>query len=625
MADERGDERASLLGAEASGQSAAGGAAAPSSRTKSMGVAGIGFGTDGSGGGGVRRRSAGGNRSRGSSFNWLTSAIKLDGDAINAEDVRVSSIDGVDDARASAGVSSGALHSSGYVPDLETILASPQLGKRPRGEALEEGAKKGDEPDTDAGRIARLRSTSEERMLDREELKWRSLLVGNLVGFIVCISNIYFGLKTSLTLGSSFTGAILGFAALAVAQGFSRRENCSLTSACNATGNFSAGYITAIPALMWLGKEFTMLQLFLWTLSAGLLGVWLMPALRYHMIIQQELPFPSGTATAVVISKLHAAKKEGFAQAKALLYSMAASFVYVIVTYFIPVLYNFPLFTWIGLPAAQSAGFFVNFSPAIFGAGVFTGLKNCLCMFVAALLAYGVFGPLLLCKGPNDIDTAFTSGCSGGGILRGTKGDHPGPTMPLMQEWWLWVSIGILFADQVVGIFLQYRSIGAAFGCFKRESGAKEDPAPLGDRVPVKIWATGLLLSSVLCVVIVTLYFDMKWWEVIIAIVFGIPLSVIAIQCTGETDTTPTGAVGKMSQLLFAFLTPHMPIPNLMAANIAASGATQVSADVPFSDQFAAHPVNVHGSPRMSCRASRRGTYCAPIRARSSGQASAAA
>eukprot|EP00500_Bicosoecida_sp_ms1_P002481 CAMPEP_0203807002 /NCGR_PEP_ID=MMETSP0115-20131106/820_1 /ASSEMBLY_ACC=CAM_ASM_000227 /TAXON_ID=33651 /ORGANISM="Bicosoecid sp, Strain ms1" /LENGTH=768 /DNA_ID=CAMNT_0050715669 /DNA_START=41 /DNA_END=2343 /DNA_ORIENTATION=- len=578
MASDGPSERQSLLGAGGGG-----------TRTQSLAVDSPSASGDARGGGRLRHRSAGGSRSRGASFNWLISGIKLDGDAINAEDVRRSSVDGEMVAREAAGAHASGAHGSGYVPALDTILASPQLARKPRGEALADAAEKGagkgaaaereDREESVDTRMVRLRSTSEEREDNTNELTLRSILVGNAVGFVVCISNIYFGLKTSLTLGSSFTGAILGFAALALADKFTRRENCSLTSACNAAGGFSAGYITAIPALMWLGKTFSLGQLILWTLSAGLLGVWLMPALRDHMVIQQELAFPSGTATAVVISKLHAAKTEGFAQAKALLYSMAAAFSYVILTYFVPFLYNFPLFTWLGLPAAQSAGFFVNFSPAIFGAGVFTGLKNCLVMSIAAVLAYGVLGPAFLCTGPNARDTAFVSGCADGGILRGTSGDHAAPTMPLMQEWWLWVSIAILFADQVVGIMLQYRSIGAAFGCFKRAEGSKPDPAPPEHIVPPKVWGVGLLASSALCVTVVTLYFDMEWWDVVIAIVFGIPLSVICIQCTGETDTTPTGAVGKMSQLLFAVLTPHAPIPNLMAANIAASGATQ-STDV---------------------------------------------
>ena len=77
------------------------------------------------------------------------------------------------------------------------------------------------------------------------------MIIGSLIGGIVCTSNIYFGFKTSLTLGSSFTGAILGFAAMTAFPGFNIKENCALTSACNASGGFGAGYVTAIPALMW--------------------------------------------------------------------------------------------------------------------------------------------------------------------------------------------------------------------------------------------------------------------------------------------------------------------------------------------------------------------------------------
>ncbi len=66
------------------------------------------------------------------------------------------------------------------------------------------------------------------------------------------------------------------------------------------------------------------------------------------------------------------------------------------------------------------------------------------------------------------------------------------------------------------------------------------------DDVKTSTWLSGFVISSIMCTIIVTLWFDMSWWESIIAILFGIPLSVICIQCTGETDTTPTGAVGKV-------------------------------------------------------------------------------
>lgn len=412
--------------------------------------------------------------------------------------------------------------------------------------------------------------------LAEPELTVRTVIVGSLIGCVICVSNLYFGFKTGMTLGGSITGAILGFVVMEVllprswTAGFGRKELCTLSSVCNAAGGFSGGFITAIPALMWYGKDFKVLPLMLWTLSAGSLGVFYMIPLRRHMIINQQLAFPSGTATAVLIDEMCQAREKGLRKAMLLLWTMFGAFAFVVASYFLPVLYSVPVFYWVGLPAAQAAGFFLNLSPAMIGSGYMSGMRVSLSMFVAALIGYGVLGPLYLCRGVNHAGTidAFTMGCHGGGLLA----EHTsGPPFLVMRGWLLWVSITVIFADQVVSLLMQYRSIAAAFT--SQESA--EDPAS-ADQIPsVKVWGSGMALSSVFTVVVVTIWFGMKWWEVVVAVVFGVFLSIICIQCTGETDTTPTGAVGKMSQLMFAGLSPHQPVPNLMAANIAAAGSTQ--------------------------------------------------
>ncbi len=84
--------------------------------------------------------------------------------------------------------------------------------------------------------------------------------------------------------------------------------------------------------------------------------------------------------------------------------------------------------------------------------------------------------------------------------------------------------------------------------------------------VPQRVWLSGFAASSLMCTVVVTVWFDMRWYESVIAILFGIPLAVICIQCTGETDTTPTGAVGKVRSSRRDFPSaprPH-PTPSLV-------------------------------------------------------------
>ena len=42
----------------------------------------------------------------------------------------------------------------------------------------------------------------------------------------------------------------------------------------------------------------------------------------------------------------------------------------------------------------------------------------------------------------------------------------------------------------------------------------------------------------------------------------------MAVQCAGETDINPIGAMGKVAQLLFAVLAPRDIVTNLMAAAV---------------------------------------------------------
>src|SRR5690606_28252101 len=54
-------------------------------------------------------------------------------------------------------------------------------------------------------------------------------------------------------------------------------------------------------------------------------------------------------------------------------------------------------------------------------------------------------------------------------------------------------------------------------------------------------------------------------------------LALVACRVTGETDTTPVGAMGKVTQLTFGAINPTSANVNLMAANITAGAATSAA------------------------------------------------
>jgi uncharacterized oligopeptide transporter (OPT) family protein len=79
---------------------------------------------------------------------------------------------------------------------------------------------------------------------------------------------------------------------------------------------------------------------------------------------------------------------------------------------------------------------------------------------------------------------------------------------------------------------------------------------------------------TIAMVIIQYVAFNISWWAGLIAVAMSFVLSLVASRATGETDTTPIGAMGKVMQLLFAFLKPGQIGPNLASAGIAANSAS---------------------------------------------------
>ncbi len=62
--------------------------------------------------------------------------------------------------------------------------------------------------------------------------------------------------------------------------------------------------------------------------------------------------------------------------------------------------------------------------------------------------------------------------------------------------------------------------------------------------------------------------FDIPLWAGLLALPLSVVMGVIAARVTGETDVTPTKALGPVTQLTFAGLLPGQLTPNIMSANI---------------------------------------------------------
>ncbi|ODV93333.1 hypothetical protein PACTADRAFT_51935 [Pachysolen tannophilus NRRL Y-2460] len=154
------------------------------------------------------------------------------------------------------------------------------------------------------------------------QITLRSTIAGLIIGTIVLISNFQFGLQTGWVSMMSLPSALLGFAMFKSLQSylnykFTDVENVFVQSIAVAvgTGPLAYGFVGIIPALekfltveeSGLDKpiQLSLLQLCIWSTGLAFFGVFFAVPLRKQVVIKEKLPFPSGSATATLISVLH--------------------------------------------------------------------------------------------------------------------------------------------------------------------------------------------------------------------------------------------------------------------------------------------------------------------------------
>ena len=147
----------------------------------------------------------------------------------------------------------------------------------------------------------------------------RGVLVGLVIGVIICFSNMYFGLQTGWVSGMAMPAALIGFGffktvARCIDYPFTPVENVLVQTVAGALGTMplGCGFVGVMPALNYLltPEENGPLvlstgKLVVWSVGICFFGVAFAVPLRREVIIREKLKFPSGTATALVIGVLH--------------------------------------------------------------------------------------------------------------------------------------------------------------------------------------------------------------------------------------------------------------------------------------------------------------------------------
>ncbi|KAL9936542.1 hypothetical protein V8E36_004610 [Tilletia maclaganii] len=308
----------------------------------------------------------------------------------------------------------------------------------------------------------------------------RAVVTGLLVGCLVAFTNLSLGLQSGWTSMMSLQSALLGFGILKVIRvptfrnrPFSPQENAVLQATAVAVGSMplSAGFVGIIPALTQLEPEqdgsgpikLNTWQLLAWCFALAYFGVFFASSLRPALILKEKLPFPSGTATAQLISVLHSKplaildgpssspddrqgqtaptdrrsgsneldSREGW---RALLWSFGGSSLFTLASFFIPVLYAMPIFDPIcpGHNAAAMWGWWFTPSLSYIGQGIIMGLPTAISMSLGALIGWAVLSPI-----------AYYTGWAPGEPLSGKDGS---------KAWLMWITLAIMCSESILGL-----------------------------------------------------------------------------------------------------------------------------------------------------------------------------
>jgi uncharacterized oligopeptide transporter (OPT) family protein len=413
------------------------------------------------------------------------------------------------------------------------------------------------------------------RRHDSRQLTMRAVVLGMLLGGVMCLSNLYVFFKTGWSMGVTITAAILAFALLRLlaALRLSTRpltalENNALTTVASGAGYMTGGgNMAAFGALLMLTPlRPDAVPMILWFGVIAALGVFVAIPIKRQLINKEGLAFPTGTATAETIRSIHGevatsghAEETGAAagsvQSKALAWSAlgAAALTWLRdarapwMPFNVPGAIPIP-FSIAGRTLAEWT-LAIKMEVVLVGAGGLISFRTAWSTLLGGVLTYAVLAPALV-----------------------AAGTIPEVSYKAIVGYTVWPGAAILVASGLTSFALDWQSVARAFSGIGRAlgiGGGAGAAHPI-EAVECPGWwfPAGLVVLAPVVVALMAVLFQIPVWAGIIAVPLAVVMGFVAARVTGETDVTPTKALGPVTQLIYSALTPGNLSGNIMAANV---------------------------------------------------------
>jgi putative OPT family oligopeptide transporter len=400
------------------------------------------------------------------------------------------------------------------------------------------------------------------------QLNFRSAVTGMLLGGILSLTNLYIGIKTGWTLGVGISSVILSFAMfkllakLKIGREMTILENNAMQSIATSAGYMTAPMMASMPAYMMVtGKVIPMWQTFWWIIALSLLGVLFAFPLKKRFINDEQLPFPEGRASGIVLANLHSDLEGAGGIFKAKLLAVGA-----LISAIIETVRNDAVMEKLHLPALWENWddlIYKVWTPRLMGTplkdltvqwetsivmmatGGLMNMKTAMSLVLGGFINYFLLAPVLIQN--HIITTANFKG---------------------IAMWSLWGGAAAMTTASLYSFFSKPQIIVEAFrGLFAKKTEANTDI--LKDiELPMWVFAVGIPIMGAITVYLGHVWFDVHYTLGIIAIPLVFIFTLIAVTSTGLTAITPGGALGKLTQVTYSILAPGNIPTNLMTAGI---------------------------------------------------------
>ncbi len=450
---------------------------------------------------------------------------------------------------------------------------------------------------------------------DMPQLTIRAAITGFLLGGLLSATNLYVGARTGWTLGVGVTSVILAYAAFRVmasmklAKDFTILENNAMQSIATSAGYMTSPLVASFAAYMMMTERVVPWhQIILWNVVLSILGVLVAFPMKRRFINDEQQPFPEGRACAVVLNTLYQGTQQatkaasGTVQALALLaasgsaaivqFLLGEGYQRLVQVRWLGNQYYYHLsdkldgwylalakqFTFIptkvfGIPY-QQLGLAPKLDLAMIGAGGLMGPKVANSLLLGMMVNFVILVPWMIHAGEIAPKSGVAVMAANGWIL--DFGTAVWERKDIVNKWALWWGISIMVAASLVALLAKPQVILAAFaGIFRKKTATKDVLAHI--ELPLWITYVGVPIFTAIAVWMGHDFFGIKWQHGLLAIPLIIVLTLIAVNSTALTSTTPGGALSKITQFSIGVLDRTNPATNLMTAGMTAEVAVNAS------------------------------------------------